>query len=208
MLGSSLVLIRKEDRLSTTAFTFEPLTPDRWHDFETLFGPHGATGGCWCMFWLVSRQEFERQAGKQNKDAMQALVFSGRQPGILAYSGETPAGWCALAPRPVYKRLEHSRILRPVDDQPVWSIVCFFVARSFRGQGLTVALLKAAVQYAATQGARLLEGYPVEPEKGKAPDPFVYTGVASAFRQAGFVEVARRSDTRPIMRYYIEEKSP
>ena len=155
------------------------------------------------MYWLVSGSEFGRQKGQGNKLAMQGIVFSGKTPGILAYSHGKPVGWCALAPRPAYKRLEKSRILKPVDDQPVWSVVCFFVERAYRRQGLTVALLKAAVQFAASHGARILEGYPVEPKEEKVPDPFVYTGLASAFKQAGFVEETRRSETRPIMRYYI-----
>jgi GNAT superfamily N-acetyltransferase len=90
-----------------------------------------------------------------------------------------------------------------VDEQPVWSVVCFFVARSQRRKGLTVELLKAAVDYARANGARIVEGYPVEPKAGKAPDIFVYTGLLSAFKQAGFTEILRRSETRPIMRYYL-----
>jgi GNAT superfamily N-acetyltransferase len=92
-----------------------------------------------------------------------------------------------------------------VDEQPVWSVVCFFVARAYRRKGVTVALLKAAVEYARQRGAGIVEGYPVEPKEDKAPDPFVYTGLASAFRQAGFEEVLRRSETRPIMRKLIRE---
>jgi GNAT superfamily N-acetyltransferase len=157
------------------------------------------------MFWLVSSSEYERQKGQGNKQAMQIMVNSGKTPGILAYAHGKPAGWCALAPRTVYQRLEKSRILKPVDDQPVWSVVCFFVDKAYRRQGLTVALLNAAVQFAAANGARILEGYPVEPKEDKVPDPFVYTGLASAFKQAGFVEVTRRSETRPIMRYFINE---
>jgi GNAT superfamily N-acetyltransferase len=159
------------------------------------------------MFWLVSGAEYERQKGQGNKQAMQSIVYSDKRPGILAYADGKPAGWCALAPRPVYKRLEKSRILKPLDDQPVWSVVCFYVGKAYRRQGLTVELLKAAVLYAATNGARIVEGYPVEPKDNKAPDPFVYTGLVSAFKQAGFVEEARRSETRPIMRYYLQEKS-
>jgi GNAT superfamily N-acetyltransferase len=189
--------------MSAEIYTFEPLTPERWDDFDALFGPRGACGGCWCMYWLVSGAEFDRQKGPGNKQAMQAIVFSGQTPGLLAYSAGKPVGWCALAPRPIYKRLERSRILKPVDDQPVWSVVCFFVDKAFRKQGLTVGLLKAAVRYAAKNGAHILEGYPVEPKAGKLPDPFVYTGLASAFKKAGFVEELRRSETRPIMRYYI-----
>ena len=164
------------------------------------------------MYWLVSGAEFKRQQGAGNKQAMQGIVLSGKTPGILAYSGGKPVGWCAVAPRRAYTRLERSRILKPVDDQPVWSVVCFYVDKAFRRKGLTVGLLNAAVQLAAANGARIVEGYPVEPKQGtleqrKMPDPFVYTGLASAFKQAGFIEEARRSETRPVMRRYIQEKS-
>jgi GNAT superfamily N-acetyltransferase len=134
---------------------------------------------------------------------MKAIVDSGIIPGILAYSDLEPVGWCSVAPREDYPVLARSRILKPVDEQPVWSIVCFFVARQQRRKGLTVGLLKAAVEHARSRGAKIIEGYPVEPRDGKAPDVFVFTGLSAAFKQAGFIEVLRRSETRPIMRYYL-----
>ncbi len=182
---------------------FHPLTPDRWPDFEKLFGPRGACGGCWCMYWRQPRRLFEERHGEMNRMAMQALVEAGTIPGLLAYDGEAPVGWCSVAPREEFPTLANSRILKPVDDQPVWSVVCFFVARGQRQKGLSVQLLKAAVELAASKGARIVEGYPVEPKKGKAPDVFVYTGLYSAFQQAGFSEALRRSPTRPIMRLKI-----
>ena len=103
----------------------------------------------------------------------------------------------------IFSTLSRSRILKPVDTQPVWSVVCFFVSRSHRRKGLTVELLQAAVEYARRNGAKIVEGYPVEPKAGIAPDVFVFTGLASAFLQAGFTEVLRRSETRPIMRFYL-----
>jgi len=137
-----------------------------------------------------------------NKKALKGLVDSGQVPGILGYAEGQPIGWCAVAPREAFLRLERSRILSRVDDKPVWSIVCFFVAKAFRGKGLSVRLLEAAVDYVRGQGGKIVEGYPVEPNKDwRPPDPFVYTGVASAFRKAGFMEIIRRSKTRPIMRY-------
>ena len=185
------------------AFDFHPLTPDRWRDFETLFGPKGACGGCWCMWWRLTRSEFERQKGEDNRQAMKAIVESGEVPGILAYAEGKPVGWCSVAPREVFGALQRSRILKRVDDQLVWSVVCFFIAKGYRRKGLTVALLQAAVEYAAACGAKIVEGYPVEPKKADAPAVFMYTGIASAFRKARFVEVARRSETRPIMRRII-----
>jgi GNAT superfamily N-acetyltransferase len=183
--------------------SFHPLTPERWSGFEKLFGPRGACGGCWCMYWRLSRTQYDEQHGELNRRNIKALVDSGNIPGILAYSGDEPVGWCSIAPREEFPTLGRSRILKPVDDQPVWSVVCFFVTRGQRRKGLTVQLLKAAVEYAASKGARIIEGYPVEPKDGKAPDVFVYTGLLSAFKQAGFTEVLRRSATRPIMRYYL-----
>jgi GNAT superfamily N-acetyltransferase len=183
-----------------------PLSPDRWRDLETLFGPRGATGGCWCMYWRLPRAQFTSQKGAGTKSALQHLVESGAIVGLLAYIHGQPVGWCAVAPRESYPVLERSRILKRVDEAPVWSVVCFFVSRAFRGRGLTTALLRAAVAYAGQQGARIIEGYPVEPKQPRMPAVFAWTGLASAFRQAGFVEVQRRSDTRPIMRYMVEDR--
>jgi GNAT superfamily N-acetyltransferase len=182
----------------------EPLTYDAWGDFERLFGPRGACGGCWCMWWRLTAKEFEGRKGAANKRAMKALVRRGEVPGLLAYDGEEPVGWCAVAPRAAYPRLGRSRILRPVDDADVWSVVCFFVAKAWRGRGVTTALLRAAAKYVKSRGGKVVEGYPVEPAKGKMPDAFAYPGLAAAFKAAGFEEVARRSPTRPIMRYYLK----
>ena len=146
--------------------TFHPLTPHRWADFEKLFGPRGATGGCWCMYWRLSRSQYNEQQGEGNRRNMKALVDSGQIPGILAYANGDPTGWCSIAPRQEYPVLARSRILKPVDEQPVWSVVCFFVARSQRKKGLTVQLLKAAVEHARVNGAEMVEVYPGEPIRG------------------------------------------
>ncbi len=130
---------------------------------------------------------------------MRFLVRADQTPGLLAYADGQPVGWCAVAPRASYVRLAGSRVLKPVDDQPVWSVSCFFVAHGYRRRGVTVQLLEAAAKFAKRHGARLLEGYPIEPSREQS-DVFVFTGLASAFRKAGFKEVARRSPTRPIFR--------
>jgi GNAT superfamily N-acetyltransferase len=163
------------------------------------------------MFWRTKRSDFEKQSGEVNRQAMLSIIESGEVPGLLAYlvgdstnSPLLPIGWISIAPRQKFIALERSRLFKPIDDQPVWSIVCFFIARKYRRQGLTVQLLNGAIYYAAQHGARIVEAYPVEPKKERAPDVFVYTGLASTFRKAGFVEVARRSDTRPMMRYIIQ----
>ena len=185
--------------------TFRPLTEALWPDLETLFGPRGACGGCWCMFWRLSRSQFEEQKGDGNRHALHAIVDRGEKPGILAYHEKRAVGWCALAPRASYTLLARSRILKPLDEEPVWSITCFFVAKDYRGQGVTVQLLEAARDDALRRGAKIVEGYPIDPRAGRIADVFAYTGLMSAFKKAGFVECARRSETRPIMRYYVEQ---
>jgi GNAT superfamily N-acetyltransferase len=184
---------------------FYPLTSERWADFEKLFGKHGACGGCWCMSWRLKRSKFVKNKGEGNKKAMKDIVDSGETPGILAYVNKEPVGWCSVAPREVFPALERSRVLKRVDDKPVWSVVCFFVAKPFRRKGVTVKLLRAAIEHVKRQGGRIAEGYPNDLEK-VLPDVFVYTGLVSAFRKAGFVEVLRRSKNKPIMRYLIEEE--
>lgn len=181
-----------------------PLTPDRWEMFEQLFGSRGACAGCWCMWWKLPRKDFNSGQGELNQKSMKSIVFSGQIAGLLASMDGIPAGWVAVEPREKYPVLARSRILRPLDDIPVWSITCFFVAKKFRGQGLTIALLKAAIAYVEKNGGKVVEGYPVEPRAGKMAPAFVYTGLASAFKQAGFVEIERRSETRPIMRFMIK----
>jgi GNAT superfamily N-acetyltransferase len=182
---------------------FHPLTHDHWLHFEALFGEKGACGGCWCMWWRLKRSEFEKQKGQKNKESMRQIVESGDIPGILVYHENQPIGWCSVSPREKYPSLNRSRVLKPVDEKPVWSIVCFFIAKPYRKKGLTVSLLKYVVEYCRKQGAKIVEGYPIDPKKPNMPDVFAWTGFMSAFQRAGFKEVARRSETRPIMRYEL-----
>jgi GNAT superfamily N-acetyltransferase len=155
------------------------------------------------MLWRLRRSEFEQQKGQGNKEAMKAIVESGEAPGILAYRDEKPIGWCALAPRDRYPALSRSRVLKPIDDTPVWSVACLFVAKKYRNSGVSVQLLRAAVEHVRQHGGKVVEGYPVEPKSRVLPPAFVWTGLAAAFLRAGFVECARRSETRPIMRCEI-----
>ncbi|MFN8060984.1 MAG: GNAT family N-acetyltransferase [Vicinamibacterales bacterium] len=179
--------------------TFRPLSADTWPDLVALFGPRGACGGCWCMVWRRSRRDFVAGKAGGNRRALARLARATPSPGVLAYAGREAVGWCAVAPRSAYPALERSRVLQPVDDQAVWSVSCFVVAKAWRGQGVSLALLRRAVAFAAARGARIVEGYPTE-TAAPAPAVFVWTGLASVFRAAGFTEVARRSPTRPIFR--------
>ncbi len=186
----------------------EPLTPARWKDFERLFGPRGACAGCWCMEPRQTRAEWERSKGERNRRLMKKLVATApRPPGLLAYVDDEAVGWISIEPREAFSKLARSRILAPIDDQPVWSIVCFFVDKRYRQQGISTALIEGAVDYARSQGARIVEGYPVEPKKDPMPPVFAFTGIAAAFRRARFQEVGRRSPTRPIMRRRLRPRS-
>lgn len=177
-----------------------PLTSKNWRDLETLFGPKGACAGCWCMYWRLRRSTWAKQKGEKNRRAFRKIVDAGEPAGVLAYDGDKPVGWCSVAPRQDFVTLENSRILQPVDDQPVWSLPCFFVAREYRRKGVTFLLLEGAVEYARKRGAKIVEGYPQDPKSGQMADVFAWTGFASAFKKVGFTEVARRSKTRPVMR--------
>ncbi len=188
-----------------TKLQFYAATPSRWPDIETLFGERGACGGCWCMAWRLRNKDWVAGKGSRNKRALKKIVTSGQTPGVLAYLGRQPIGWCAIAPREVYSALERSRVLKPVDDRPVWSITCLFILKDYRRRGVSARLLKAAAKIAGGNGAFIVEGYPVEPYTENVPDPFMWTGIPSAFRRAGFKEVMRRSKTRPIMRKIIRK---
>jgi GNAT superfamily N-acetyltransferase len=183
-----------------------PVTPDRWADLEDLFerpGPRGGqpvSSGCWCMYWRLEGRRFDefwgrgKERGAGNKAEMRSLVKQGREPGLLAYVDGMPAGWCSVAPREEFRRLERSRTLAPVDDQPVWSIVCFYIHARYKRRGIAQALLRAAVDHAVSRGATIVEGYPVRPGDS---DP--YTGFESMFRAAGF-EPVREGGRRSIFR--------
>jgi len=182
---------------------FHPLTPKRWADFEELFGARGAYGGCWCMWWRLTRSQFEKQQGDANRRAMQAIVESGRVPGILAYDGGRAVAWCSVSPRDDYPSLDRSPVLKRLDDKPVWSVVCFFVARSHRHRGVIEALLRAAVDYVRDQGGKIVEGYPTVTKSKQAPPTSSFMGFPDLFERAGFTVCAAPSAAKRVMRYLI-----
>jgi len=186
----------------TNSISIKPIQPNLWTDLEELFGKNGACGGCWCMFWKLRGKAFDAAKGEKARRMHRSIVNAGTQTGLLAYLNGKAVGWVAVEPRKAYEKLAHSRVLKAVDDQPVWSVTCFYVSKKYRSRGVSVRLLQAAVAHVRRRGGRIVEGYPTD-TKGAMPDPFVYTGTASAFRQAGFREVARNSPTRPIFRFVI-----
>jgi GNAT superfamily N-acetyltransferase len=183
--------------------TFEPLSKDNWEKFVQLFGSRGACGNCWCMYYRLKRQDFEKgKKNEANKKAMKKLVWDDKPTGLLGFYNGQAIAWCAFAPRQDFLKLENSRVHKRIDDQPVWSVPCFFVAKDFRKQGVSIELLKALIQYAKKKKIKIIEAYPVIPTKGKLPDAFAWIGLYKSFAKAGFKIVDRTSKNRPMVRYY------
>ena len=149
----------------------------------------------------MTSTEFRRSTRPDRVAALEGLVRQGIPIGILAYAEEEPIAWCSVAPRETYAALERSRILPRLDDSPVWSVVCFFIDRQFRQQGLTLGVLRAAIEFARSQGAQIVEGYPVEPGSRS----YTYMGSPATFRRAGFRDVTPLGQTRMVMRYDLRE---
>lgn len=183
----------------------QPLTPARWADLEAIFGARGCSvaRGCWCMCYRRSGASADAAAGTSraqvNRAALKALVDAGITTGLIGYLDGVPVGWVSLGPREHYPKLARSPVMKPVDDRPVWSVICFVVPAAHRGQGVAKALLAAATRYAKRQGARLLEAYPVDKAQ-RSNDEDLWFGAKSMYDQAGFVEVARRKPQRPVVR--------
>lgn len=184
--------------------TFETLSKKNWNKFTELFGERGACGNCWCMYFRLSKDEFTE--GKQNdgnKQKMKELVWHNQPTGILGlYDGEA-VGWCAFAPRTEYLKLANSRVHKPIDDKPVWSITCFFIDKQFRRMGISVAMLKGVIEIARKQKIKIIEAYPTIPTQPTLPDSFAWIGLYKSFERAGFKIVDRTSKSRPMVRYYL-----
>jgi GNAT superfamily N-acetyltransferase len=196
--------VRLGEQTIAMKLTIAPLTPDRWPDLEAIFRARGCSvaRGCWCMAYRRRGSPAPPPGmtrAQVNRAAFKAVVDAGTPPGLVAYRGEVPVGWISVGPREDYATLAHSPVMKPVDDRPVWSIVCFVVPTEHRGQGVARALLAGAVAYAKKQGATLLEAYPVD-RPGHSKDDTMWFGAKSMYDHAGFAEVARRKPQRPIVR--------
>jgi GNAT superfamily N-acetyltransferase len=181
--------------------TIRPLTADLWPALEDLFGRHGACNGCWCMYWRIG-SEYHKRPREKNRTAFRKIVKRGPPPGLLAFDGDLAIGWCQLTPRSDLDWLNRARFLEPVDDIPVWSISCFYIRRGYRRRGIACALIAAAINAAKKAKAPAVEAYPIDTSAPKSSTN-LFTGSASAFTRAGFKTVARRSPSRPIMRYVV-----
>jgi GNAT superfamily N-acetyltransferase len=183
-----------------------PVTPSRWEDLRRLFGPNGAYSNCWCMWWRMPSKEFDRAGGPAKRSSLKRLVDRRRVPGLLAYSGGEPVGWVSVAPREEFGRIERSNTLARVDHTPVWSVVCFYIPRSRRGQGVGRALLEGALDHVRARGGGTVEAYPIDTGRDRRPAADIYTGTLRMFEAAGFREVARRG-RRPIVRRAVRLRS-
>ena len=193
----------------TTQLEIVPLTGDRFADLTELFAT-GDPRWCWCTYFRVRGRTWSNSSPDTNRAALRKLAEDGERdgsiaPGLVAYREGSVVGWVSLAPREDYERLVFSTLLRPIDDRPVWSIVCFVVGRHHRRQGVAGALLDAAIDYAREHGANTLEGYPLHESRGKVASSAAYVGTQAMFERAGFTVAELRSwdassPPRPIMR--------
>jgi len=182
----------------------KPLTPERWDDLESIFKARGCSvaRGCWCMFYRRSGEvpiPGGMTRSQVNRKALRALAKADPPAGLIGYQGKTPMGWISLGPREDFRKLEHSPVMKAVDDAKVWSIVCFVVPSEFRRSGVASALLAGAIGYARRRKVRILEAYPVD-KREEAADDSLWFGTKSMYDAAGFIEVARRRPRRPVVR--------
>ena len=184
-----------------------PVTPERFEDLADVINPNRRANHCWCLSHRLRSQEIEELGGGQRELALRRLCERETPPGVLGYLDAAPVAWCNIGPRSEIPRLVHSRLIRPVDDVPVWSIVCIVVRSGHRRQGVTTPLIEGAVAYARSRGAPAVEAYPVEPE-GRMDTTMAFVGTRSMFEKAGFEAVGTTDAVasrmpRIVMRYAL-----
>ena len=160
-----------------------PLTEERFADLVPLFEEGGDPKWCWCQWFRTPAMDWTNSSRAQKREELRASAAGpGPAPGLVGYRDGNVVGWISLGPRESYARLTRARLLAPVDDRPVWSIVCFVVSRRARGSGVGHALLRAGIDYAQDHGAMTLEAYPVAAERGRVSAASAYQGTQSMFR--------------------------
>jgi GNAT superfamily N-acetyltransferase len=179
--------------------TVRDLSPALWPALETLFGPRGACGGCWCMYWRLEKGErWEDLQGAPAKRRFKRLVAARKARGAIAFAGNEPVGWIAYGPRRDFPRLDRARTLACPDVGDVWALPCFYIKPGWRDRGVATALLEHALESLRRQGAKIAEGYPVNLKPGqRLPNAFVWTGTRSLFAEAGF-EIAGSATTSKV----------
>lgn len=150
-----------------TTITTELATSTRWDDVQHALTGGGDGASCQCIWPMLRNKDWNETTTPERTTMLREEIDAGPPPGLIAYVDGEAAGWIRIGPRTVQRRLEHTRAIaaateEPFDEDSVWAVTCFVVRREHRGQGLNGALLRAAVDYARTAGARLIEGYPVD----------------------------------------------
>lgn len=191
-------------KIDPKVFKVQPVTKDNWNQFVELFGERGACANCWCMYYRLSKTDFNSgKLNNGNKNSMQAIIWNGKPAGLLGYFNEKPVAWCALAPREDFIKLEKSRVHKRIDDKMVWSIPCFFIHKDYRNSGISGLLLQGAIEYAKSKEIKIIEAYPTIPTQERLPDSFAWVGLYKTFERTGFRIVDRKSKNRPMVRYYL-----
>ncbi len=182
----------------TDRLVFREVTRDNWRDFEGLFECRGGPKFCWCMPWRATPAEAKQNDGLARKAAMERRIAAGTTVGLLGYLDKQPVAWCSVAPRSTYRRL----VEPGGNDEGVWSIACFFVLRRLRGQGFSQRIIAAAVEFARSRGASIVEAYPVDPSSPS----YRFMGFVPTFETAGFREVGRVGNRRHVFQLRLERE--
>jgi len=187
---------------------FEELRPDLWPAIERLFGPNGACGGCWCMWWRAeSRKNWNEFKGAHTKETFKNLIQKGKAHGMLAFAEDEPVGWCSFGPRQDFPGLKEIRAYKRSDTSDVWSITCFFIHRKWRGKGLARGLLRAAIEAMQRHGVKIVEGYPMTTTKDgrRLGANLVWTGPIKIFEELDFKTVQSTNPLKPLVRLELKK---
>lgn len=165
-----------------------PVTPDRFDDFADVINPNRRANHCWCLSHRLRAKDIEELGRGDREQAMRRLCAEEHPPGVVTYQDGTPVGWCNIGPRADIPRVANSKLIQPIDDVAVWSIVCVVVRGGHRKQGVTARLIEGAVDYARTSGAPAVEAYPVDPQ-GRMDTTMAFVGTKKMFTRAGFRKI-------------------
>ncbi|MGC1208525.1 MAG: GNAT family N-acetyltransferase [Ornithinimicrobium sp.] len=176
------------------SWSTHPVTLDRFEDFADVINPNRRGEHCWCTPHRLRAADVRELGDGDREQAMRALCSRDTPPGILAYSGDKAVGWCNVGARDDIPKLVHSKLIRPLDQVPVWSIVCLVVRGGHRKQGVSARLIEGAVEFAASRGAPAVESYPVDPS-GRMDTTMAFVGTRRMFEKAGFDVVGQTKAT-------------
>ena len=174
--------------MTDTSWETHPVTPDRFEDFADVINPNRRASHCWCLSHRLRAQDIAALGGTDEdarERAARALCAEELPPGVVTYRDGTPVGWCNIGPRQDIPRLAASKLIRPVDDVAVWSIICVVVRGGHRKQGVVGHLIRGAVEWARANGAPAVEAYPVDPP-GRMDLTMAFVGTKAMFDAAGF----------------------